>query len=136
MSSRSFEPLWRPLLDNPTTQNLDQAADMLRELITDAAKHSTPELRITSHSKRWWSDGLKALRTDMQSARKRHRNFPTDDNHIKYKADRNTYYSACRHAQVTTWKKMLTDAKGKDIWTVFRYTQPRKSQISYTRPSD
>ena len=48
----------------------------------------------------------------------------------KYKADRNTYYSACRHAQVTTWKKMLTDAKGKDIWTVFRYTQPRKSQLS------
>ena len=46
------------------------------------------------------------------------------------KADRNTYYSACRHAQVTTWKKMLTDAKGKDIWTVFRYTQPRKSQHS------
>ena len=25
---------------------------------------------------------------------------------------------------------MLTDAKGKDIWTVFRYTQPRKSQLS------
>ena len=29
-----------------------------QQLITDAAKHSTPELRITSHSKRWWSDGL------------------------------------------------------------------------------
>ena len=25
---------------------------------------------------------------------------------------------------------MLTDTKGKDIWTVFRYTQPRKSQLS------
>ena len=49
-------------------QTLTNSAELLRDMILDAVKESTPALQLTTHSKRWWTPQLKISRTQMNRA--------------------------------------------------------------------
>jgi hypothetical protein len=54
--------------------------------------------------------------------------LPTD--HEEYRRQRNMYFQTIRHAKDAQWKQYLWQAEGPDIWAAFRYTNPRKAQLT------
>jgi hypothetical protein len=66
--SHASQMVWKYLHDQPTDSNLDRSAKLLRDMILDAVKQSTPDLQLTTHSKCWWTPQLKLSQTQMNHA--------------------------------------------------------------------
>jgi hypothetical protein len=50
--------------------------------------------------------------------------------HLDYKLQRNAHFHAIRHAKDSIWKECLSQAEGPDVWAAFRFTNPRKAQLT------
>jgi hypothetical protein len=127
-SSKTTEHQWRALHDNPTTDNMDKAAEMLRNLILEAIRQHVPTSNICDRSKRWWNPTILKARQTMRTTLKRWKETRAPQDHTTYKATRNEYFRGIKTAKAETWKSFLADAVGKDIYQAMKYTKPRKTQ--------
>lgn len=103
----------------------DKFACTLVELLEQSLDASTPRLRITARSKRWWTPQLKAQKRRLRVTRGRAKRFPTAQN-LREREDSNKEYAkAIQEAKSTTWNNWLSQLKGADIWTALKYIKPR-----------
>jgi hypothetical protein len=117
--------LWTPLSQNPTPDNLDEWAAILRDSIQAAAEVATPPLNPMPRSKRWWTQEIESARKAMTHTRRKWKQTRLLDHHSDFKTLRNAYFRQIRHAKDKLWKEYLAQAEGADIWAAFRYTNPR-----------
>jgi hypothetical protein len=68
--STETQPLWQRHQSQPSANNLDAWATLLRDIIKKAAESSTPYLNVTPRSKRWWTEEISTARTVMKQARR------------------------------------------------------------------
>ena len=52
--------------------------------------------------------------------------------HLRFRSNRSNYFQSIRRAKETHWNNFLENSQGKDIFTAFRFTKPRK--IEHTPP--
>jgi hypothetical protein len=122
--------LWSSLRENPTQHNLDEWATLLRDIILSAAVTSTPPLLLSPRSKRWWNAEIDHIRAAMSRARRIWQTIHLPHHHADYRSLRNEHFRHIRYAKDSLWKEYLSQAGGADIWAVFRYTNPRRTQIT------
>jgi hypothetical protein len=68
----------------------------------------------------------------MTQACRRWKNTRSEADHDAYRRERNAYYCTIRHANDAKWKEFLSQAARPDVWAAFRYTNPRKAQLTPT----
>jgi hypothetical protein len=98
---------WTPLSQNPTPDNLDEWAAILRDSIQAAAEVATPPLNPTPRSKRWWTQEIDSVRKDMTRAKYKWKQTRLPDHHTDFKTLRNAYFRQIRHAKDKLWKEYL-----------------------------
>ena len=112
-------------------QNLDAAAELLRDSIVEACELHVPHIRPSPRSKVWWNDELNERRTCMKRHLRRWKENRTNDAlREEYKRHRNAYFRAIDYAKKECWDTFLSEAKGKEVYTAFHYTKPRRVQLT------
>jgi hypothetical protein len=128
--STETQPLWQRHQSQPSANNLDAWAILLHDINKRAADSSTPYLNVTPRSKRWWTEEISTARTVMNQARRRWKRTRLPTHHQEYKQHRNTYFCMIRHAKDSMWKEYLSQAEGMDVWSAFRFTNPKRAQLT------
>ena len=131
-TSAATYSVWHQLHQNPSPINLDNSAQLLRDLILEAVEASVPHINLSPRSKRWWHQGLRSSRTSMNNARKLWKRSRLDIDHQTFKKLRNQYFREIRKAKEETWKDFLKNAKGKDIFTALRFSKQHKTERTPT----
>jgi hypothetical protein len=83
---------WTPLSQNPTPENLDEWANILRDSIQAAAEVATPPLNLSLRSKRWWTQEIEMARAAMTCARHRWKQTQLPDHLSDFKTLWNVYF--------------------------------------------
>jgi hypothetical protein len=83
---------WTPLSQNPTPENLDEWANILRDSIQATAEVATPPLDILPRSKRWWTQEIEMARAAMTHARRRWKQTRLPGHHSDLKTLWNAYF--------------------------------------------
>ena len=109
-------------------QNLDWAANTLRDTILAAIQLSVPTTKPSPRSKVWWTQELTEKRKDMATMERRWKEAQTPLAKLRYKLSRNIYGRALQEAKTKCWDNFLAEAQGKEVYTAFRYTKPRRVQ--------
>jgi hypothetical protein len=78
------QPQWTQYRTIPTPAHLDAWAELLRDIIRQAATISTPALDITPRSKRWWTLEVTDARKTMTWARRWWKNTRSEADHDAY----------------------------------------------------
>ena len=82
-----------------------------------------PEARITSHTKRWWTEELSTKRKEFQwLSHQSHRNcmYPDLPVHELYHRSRNEYSELITNTKEAHWAKWLEETSEDSIWDVHR----------------
>src|SRR5690606_36798242 len=112
-----------------TNEDLDKAAQLLTKVIKGAVEVSVPELRLCSRSKVWWTDEIKMARKRLRHLERRWKAKRTSwKRRKKYKKARNAYFRLIRKSKKDAWDRFLAEAEGKEVFTAFNYTKPRRTQ--------
>ena len=111
-------------------QNLDLAAELLQEGIQAACNMHVPLIRLSPRSKVWWNEELTENRKTMKQYQRRYKLERTPEARADFNRHRNCYFRAIQDAKSKCWDIFLSEAKGKEIYTAFRYTKPRKVQMT------
>lgn len=116
-------------------RTLDQMAEELTEIITNAAEKAIPHRSISPHAKAWWNDGLSQMRKEL--ARERYHledSFLTGlwdedrDQQRIWKNKRNSYFAAIKDTKTQHWNEFLTKGDAKSIFRAFKYTNSSSVQ--------
>src|SRR6266705_2893381 len=113
-------------LEQTTDSGLEEAATILRDTLLQAANESIPLLRPSPRSKSWWNDDLTSKRRLMHQHKRRWKTTRGDQEWSLFQQTRNSYFYAIREAKRTDWQTFLSSAKGKDVFTAYKYTKPRR----------
>jgi len=105
-------------------EELEQLAQDLTKVITEAAEAAIPTMRIMERSKPWWNNELKALRKAGSMACRAWKRAKTATALQAWREARNTYFHAIRKAKTNHWLEFLNNATGKEVFTAARYTKP------------
>ena len=102
---------------------LDQLASHLTEGITTALDACAPQLRLTQHSKRWWTDELSDLRDALKEKwrTKLRTHLPKDI--LAARIARGAYKRAIRVAKAKCWKNFLENIKPNEVHKAARYVK-------------
>jgi hypothetical protein len=128
--SEATHPRWTSLDKDPTQENVDEWANMLRESIQTAIEASTPTLNPAPCSKRWWTTELEQTWKDMSRAQRPWKRMRLPTHHAEFKTLRNTHFHQICHVKDSLWKEYLSQAEGADVWAAFKYTNPCRAQLT------
>ena len=117
---------WNALHEYPSLDGLEQAAILLRDILLDSINESVPLLRPSPRSKAWWNEEITQQRALMNRWLKTWKLERTETAWKAYKEQRNSYFRMIRRAKEDMWKKFLTNAQGKEVFTALNYSKPRK----------
>jgi len=127
-SGQIMGPIWELEEFNVESSEefLEQQACILRDVINEALRESTPVLKICPQSKRWWNPEIKALKASYnQSVRQWKRHGRQEADRIEVKR----LHSQCRRAILSArnlmWRDYLDNARGPEIFNTIRYFKPR-----------
>ena len=112
------------LLESGSTDDLDKAALLLRDLIHQSCTIHVPLSKPCSRSKRWWSEDLASLRQITAKQHRKWKNTKLDTDHADYKKHRNKYFRAIRENKANCWQTFLSTARNQDIFAAVKYTRP------------
>ena len=98
---------WRQLCYQPSEENLEQAACLLRDNLLNAVEYAIPTIRQTPRTKSWWSDTIKQERTNMLRLKRTWKNNKTKENWQAFKIQRNLYFKSIRKAKESLWIDFL-----------------------------
>ncbi|EUC54311.1 reverse transcriptase from transposon X-element protein, putative, partial [Rhizoctonia solani AG-3 Rhs1AP] len=111
-------------------QEIDKRVGDLMETIYEAVRASTPDLKLCTWSKRWWSPELgahrKAVRT-LAARSYRERAIREDPVHEEYRIQRNRYSQAIKDAKKKHWEGFLEELDEETMWTAARYLSSEPS---------
>ncbi|KAF5194028.1 reverse transcriptase, partial [Thalictrum thalictroides] len=126
---RSLEyPIGQQLDLDIASHNFDSIASHLHSLLYQAAKDSIPRMRVSSHSKPWWTKELTELRQKYHSLRRKGKKS-LDPVHIEEaRLARNVYFRKISLTKHEHWHQFLSDAKDKSLFTAFKYSDPQRYQ--------
>ncbi|EUC67724.1 reverse transcriptase from transposon X-element protein, putative [Rhizoctonia solani AG-3 Rhs1AP] len=115
---------------------LDKRVGDLMEIIHEAVRAATPDLKLCAWSKRWWSPELGAHRKSVcslatRSFRERH----DKDNpvHEEYRAQRNHYAQAIKDAKRKHWELFLEELDEETMWKAAGYLLSEPTDGGRTR---
>jgi hypothetical protein len=106
---------WSLLQQDPTPEHLNEWATILRDSIQTAAEISTPTLKPTPRSKRWWMAELEATHKAMTRAQQWWKRTCWPEDHDEFKCLHNTHFCSIRYIKDTLWKEYLSQAEGVDM---------------------
>src|SRR5690606_36876232 len=81
-------------------------------------------------SKVWWNDELSEKRTEMKHHLRKWKESRDDMDLEVFKSKRNAYFHSNNEAKKKCWDTFLAEAKGKEVFTAFHYTKPRRMQLT------
>jgi hypothetical protein len=115
------------LLQSATTDDLDNAALLLRDSIHQSLSLHVPLSKPCSRSKRWWTEELATMRQAMAKQHRKWKSTQLDTEHADYKRYRNKYFRAIRESRTNCWKNFLNSATNQDIFSAVKYIKPTQA---------
>ncbi|RPA72323.1 hypothetical protein BJ508DRAFT_189889, partial [Ascobolus immersus RN42] len=97
-------------------QQYDEAATLLTSTIQTARDLATPTLKITPHTKRWWTPELDDLRTTQQHHLRQFQRTREDTDRPAYKVHRSNFLHALRKRKAEHWTDYLESLEGSRIY--------------------
>ena len=127
-----------------TIKNLEQVTNQLFEAINKTTREVAPPIKITPHTKRWWTKELSSLHISRNRASAEHfkwRGLPEHPSHTEYRTLNANFARAIESAKASHWKDWIEHTSGADIWTIHKYmkanpTNYRKQRIPDLRLPD
>ena len=116
------------LLALNTEYGIDQAVICLQEAIFKAAEQAIPKRKPLLKSKKQQTRELTQLRKEMLYAKRDWNRTRATTCLEAFKEARNTYFSAIRKVKVESQLGFLTKATGKEVFQVYRYINPRRTE--------
>ena len=99
------------------SQDFDQIASLLQQIVLDAAKVSIPAIKIVPRSKPWWTEKLTNLRMRYHRLCRHSKIFQNPQLERDTKAARNHYFHQIQFLKKQHWIRFLEAAKGKSVFT-------------------
>ena len=117
------------LLSNPieTTRPIETATDLLFDAINKTTREVVPLIKITPHTKRWWTKELTLLRKTRNRASAEHykwRGLPGHPSHQNYRTASTVFARAIEKAKADHWQEWINHAAGEDIWSFVKPPGP------------
>ena len=109
-----------PPSDSPhkTRADIDRYTVQLVDAITSAVKDTTPFIKPSPHSKRWWTEELTQLKREANRLRKVYQLTRHDIDRVAWKAKSKEYTDEIANAKTTNWRKYIEEADGKSIYQI------------------
>src|SRR5258706_2644091 len=113
-------------LENPidTIKKLEQVTNQLFKAIDRTTREVAPPIKITPHTKRWWTKELTSLCISRNKPSANHykwRGLPKHPSHTEYKTLNGNFARAIEQAKTTHWKEWIEHISSMDIWTIHKY---------------
>ncbi|KAJ1299357.1 hypothetical protein OPQ81_011877 [Rhizoctonia solani] len=126
-------------------EEIDARVADIMKAINEAVQASTPDLKLCSRSKRWWTPELGAHRSlsrSLSARSYRARSDRSDPVHEEYRLQRNRYSQAIKDAKRKHWEAFLDELDEETMWTAARYMsieptdggRTRVPSLRYIRP--
>ncbi|RPA70842.1 hypothetical protein BJ508DRAFT_218859, partial [Ascobolus immersus RN42] len=112
--------------------SLDQAVELLRDLIVAAVESSVPRLRLHPRSKAWWTQELTNKRKAMKTSQRIMKFLPSEDSHARYKQRRNDYFRSIKKSNTDMWNQYVEELDGPEVNKLMRRLRIRKTQQTPT----
>ncbi|VVT49127.1 uncharacterized protein SAPINGB_P002117 [Magnusiomyces paraingens] len=115
-----------------STDQIDDQAKVLEEVIKRAMAKSMKEVKVMKKSKRYWNQELrekleKALEAKRE-ARQRQPSLALKRQKIEEaKKARKIFDHSLREASTEQWNKYLSSLEGNDIWKILKYINPKSN---------
>ncbi len=114
------------ILSNPieTMCTIENATDLLFDTINKTTREVVPLIKITPHTKCWWTKELTLLRKSRNRASAEHyrwHRLPEHPCHLNYKKESVMFARVIEKAKADHWQEWINHATGEDIWTIHRY---------------
>ncbi|CUS08851.1 unnamed protein product [Tuber aestivum] len=103
-------PIFIPLVDDGTAESLDQAASILTDSIHQSLSLHVPLSKPCSRSKRWWTEELTGMRTEMAKCYRKWKHSRLETDYTDYKRSRNKYFRKIRDSKANCWQSFLNTA--------------------------
>ncbi|CUA67582.1 putative RNA-directed DNA polymerase from transposon BS [Rhizoctonia solani] len=117
-------------------EELDRRVDDLMEVIYEAVRVSTPDLKLCVWSKRWWSSELSAHRKATRSLAARSFRARYDKEnpvHEDYRVHRNRYSQAIKETKRKHWELFLEELDEETMWKAAGYLSSEPTDGGRTR---
>jgi len=126
------------LLANPilSTRTVELATDLLFDAINKTTREVVPKIKITPHTKRWWTHELTTLRKTRNRANTEHyrwRGLPDHPSHQNYRTTSREFARAVEKAKADHWQDWINHASGEDIWAIHRYMKANPTDYGRQR---
>ena len=120
-------------------EQLEEATNCLFNIINETTSEIAKTIRITPHTKRWWTNELSNIRRDRNRASSQHykwRGQPDHPSHLAYKEINKSFARAIEKAKADHWKEWIEHVSGKDLWSVHRYMKSEPTDYGRRRIPD
>ena len=107
-----------------TAEEFQRAACSFDEALRRTVETKVPRTRPHPHTKRWWTEDLTKLASELKQLRKtahRYRALPEHGIHAQVHEKENTLSKEIRKTKEDHWKNWLNDMAGTDIWIAHKY---------------
>lgn len=123
-------PVLRQIQSSHEVDLVNNLADGISNAITQAITTSTPILKVSQRTRRWWcAKTLNPLKGHATNLRRRAPRSGLSADRVLYRAAHYKYQQACKEAKVSHWRQYLSQLSAKDIFTASGYTNgPRASR--------
>jgi len=89
----------KSLFYSPTEAEMDQAADLVSKLLSNAADLTIPKRKPSNRSKSWWNDDITSLRKEMVLKKRNFKRNRINLNLEEFRRARNRYFGNIRKAK-------------------------------------
>ncbi|KAJ6498525.1 hypothetical protein C8R47DRAFT_971781, partial [Mycena vitilis] len=103
-----------PIINSP--EELDEAVDLLNEVLLAAVIGSTPRHRPCSVAKRWWKPLLTSLRKAMRNKRRTYQRVRVPQARTEWLDARRVFYRAISQTKLEVWSTFLKELERVDIY--------------------
>lgn len=118
-----------------TQYKIDQRAQEITSALQTAISDSMSPLKLTLHSKRWWTQELSELKRERMAKFKLYRQDPTESTLRTFQSINDRYELTIRDTKSKCWKDYLMNIKGNDIWQAMKYVRSDKRPTIISRLS-
>ena len=113
-------------------QQLEQAAEILRDTLQQAAIQSIPLKKPSIRSKAWWTEQLTTKRKEMAKHKRLWKSTRQLVFWEQFKQKRNEYFRLIQNTKQSHWHNFLETADGQNLFTAYKYTKPRRVEKTPT----
>jgi len=107
-----------------TAEEFQRAARSFDEALRRTVEMKVPRTRPHPHTKRWWTEDLTKLASELKQLQKtahRYRALPEHGIHAQVHEKENALSKEIRKTKEDHWKNWLNDMAGTDIWIAHKY---------------